>query len=445
MHTCEIINTGTELLLGAVVSTHASYLAPKLAGLGIRVARAVTVGDDREAIRGAVSEALQRAELVIVTGGLGPTTDDFTRDVVAELLGRKLVHHEEILDRIRERFRARGLKMLPAIAVQALVPEGATVLPNDHGTAPGLALIVERGALSVEREGNADASCPTPHAPGPTPDARHPTPHAPRLLILLPGPPRELKPMFDNYVVPLLRERGFTESVECRLWRTVGVGESYVAEMVEPIIRGRADVEIGYCARPNEVDVRLITHGLQARALADELGEGIAAALGDIVFGGENDRLEDVVVRELIRLKKTVATAESCTGGLLANRITNVSGSSGVFIEGIVCYSNGAKVRDVGVNPETLNAHGAVSEQVARELAEGIRRRAGTDFGVGVTGIAGPTGGTPEKPVGLVFIALASAGGMEVKRATYPLDRETFKFVTTQTALDMLRRALKNL
>ncbi|MCX6900529.1 MAG: competence/damage-inducible protein A [Verrucomicrobia bacterium] len=422
MNTCELVVTGTELLLGYVVNTHPNYIAPRLGSLGIRVTRIVTVGDDRCAMADAVSQALQRADLVIVTGGLGPTSDDVTRDVVAELLGRKLREDKKVLAKIKARFRARKVRMPKAIAVQAQVPEDALVLPNDHGTAPGLAF--ECGIRIAEcgmTETAADVQ---------------------RLLVLLPGPPRELKPMFDNYVMPLLRARGYATPAACRVFRTVGVGESWVAEMVEPLVKGRSDVELGYCARPNEVDVRLITRGSGAVALADELETRVRKRLGDIIFGGENDRLEDVVVRELIRQKRKLATAESCTGGLLASRITNVSGSSEVFTEGIVCYSNEAKMRDAGVKAKTLKAHGAVSRQVARELAEGIRQRAGTDFGVGITGIAGPTGGTAKKPVGLVFMALAGRRATEVRRAVWRYDRETFKFVVTQTALDMLRRAL---
>jgi len=319
--------------------------------------------------------------------------------------------------------------MPEAIAVQAQVPDGALVLPNDHGTAPGLVLDAEvepQDEPLILRETRALKYGVLQ-----------------RLIVVLPGPPRELKPMFDNYVMPLLRSRGYATPAACRVFRTVGVGESWVAEMVEPLVKGRGDVELGYCARPNEVDVRLITRGSEAAKLADELETRIRKRLGGIIFGGENDRLEDVVVRELIRQKLTLATAESCTGGLLASRITNVSGSSEVFMEGIVCYSNEAKMRDAGARAKTLKAHGAVSRQVARELAEGIRQRAGTDFGVGITGIAGPTGGTPKKPVGLVFMALAGARGTEVRRETYGYDREAFKFVVTQTALDMLRRELK--
>lgn len=429
MADCEIIATGTELLLGYVVNTHPNHIAPRLSSLGIRVTRIVTVGDDRQAMTEAVSDALQRAALVIVTGGLGPTSDDVTRDVVAELLRRKLREDKKVLAKIRARFRARKARMPKAVAVQAQVPEGATVLPNDYGTAPGLALDAEvepRDEPSILRE-------------------RRPVKYGvlQRLVILLPGPPRELKPMFDNHVMPLLRAQGYVRSAACRVFRTVGVGESWVAEMVEPLVKGRADVELGYCARSNEVDVRLITHGDNAAALADELEARIRGKLGAIIFGGENDRLEDVVVRELIRRKLKLATAESCTGGLLASRVTNVSGSSKVFLEGVVCYSNEAKVRDAGVKPATLKAHGAVSRHVARELAEGIRRRAGADYGIGITGIAGPTGGTRAKPVGLVFIALVKPRGTEVRRAIYQYDRETFKFVVTQTALDMLRQALK--
>jgi nicotinamide-nucleotide amidase len=417
MAECEIIATGTELMLGYVINTHPNYIAPKLGSLGIRVTRITTVGDDRPAMADAVSHALQRADLVIVTGGLGPTSDDVTRDVVAELLGRKLREDKRVLAKIKARFRLRRVRMPKAIAVQAQVPEGARVLPNDHGTAPGLAL--ECGVLE------------------PSGDVQ-------RLLILLPGPPRELKPMFENHVMPLLQERGLATPAACRVLRTVGVGESWVAEIVEPLMKGCRDVELGYCARPNEVDVRLMTRGPEAVKQADELEAQVRARLGDIIFGGENDRLEDVVVRELIRRKLTLATAESCTGGLLASRITNVSGSSGVFMEGVVCYSNEAKQRDAGVRLATLKKHGAVSRQVARELAEGIRRRVGTDFGIGITGIAGPTGGTPTKPVGLVFVALAGPRGTEVRRAVYRYDREAFKFVATQTALDMLRRTLRS-
>ncbi len=428
MANCEIIATGTELLLGYVVNTHPNYIAPRLGSLGIRVARIITVGDDRCAMADAVSQALQRADLVIVTGGLGPTSDDVTRDVVAELLGRKLHADKKVLSKIKARFRLRRVRMPRAIAVQAQVPEGALVLPNDHGTAPGLALDAEvepQDEPMILREARAVKYGVLQ-----------------RLIVLLPGPPHELKPMFDNYVMPLLRARGYATPAACRVLRTVGVGESWVAEMVEPLVKGRSDVELGYCARPNEVDVRLITRGPEAAKLADELEARMRARLGEIIFGGENDRLEDVVVRELVRRKLTLATAESCTGGLLASRITNVSGSSEVFMGGIVCYSNEAKVRDVGVRLQKLKAHGAVSRQVAAELAEGIRRRMDTNYGIGITGIAGPTGGTPKKPVGLVFMALAGPRGTRVGRAIYRYDRETFKFVVTQTALDMLRRAL---
>jgi nicotinamide-nucleotide amidase len=429
MTRCEIIATGTELLLGYVVNTHPSFLAPRLASLGIRVTRIITVGDDRQVITEVVSGALQRADIIIVTGGLGPTSDDVTRDVVAELLGRKLRLDAAVLRKIQARFQARKARMPKAVAVQAMVPDGALVLPNDHGSAPGLAI-----KANVEPEPKVLL-------------LREPRPVIygvlQRLVILLPGPPRELKPMFDNHVMPLLRDHGYATPAACRVFRTVGVGESWVAEMVEPLVAGLADVEVGYCARPNEVDVRLITHGSNAAVLADKLEPRIRKRLGEIVFGDENDRLEDVVVRELICRKRTLATAESCTGGLLASRVTNVSGSSGVFMEGVVCYSNEAKMRDAGVKAKTLKAHGAVSRQVARELAAGVRQRAGTDYGIGITGIAGPTGGTPKKPVGLVFIALAGPRGTTVHSALYHYDRETFKFVVTQAALDTLRRALK--
>ncbi len=425
MTTCEIVTTGTELLMGFVVNTHPNFIAPKLGSLGIHIRRIVTVGDDREAMADAVRQAMQRADLVMVTGGLGPTSDDVTRDVVADLLGLKMHQDRRVLEAIRARFRRRKIRMPRAIAIQAQVPDGAIVLPNNFGTAPGLAF-EGRWQMGDGRWGSQGGE------------------ERKNLIILLPGPPRELKPMFDDYVMPLLRRSGLGDPTECRVMRTVGVGESWVAEIVEPIIQGQPGVEIGYCARPNEVDVRLITRGRGAKAMADKLEKRIRRKLGDIIFGGENDRLEDLVVKELIRRKLTVATAESCTGGLLASRITNISGSSQVFLEGAVCYSNDAKVRTVGVKLSTLAKHGAVSEPVARQMAQGIRCRAGSDFGVGITGIAGPKSDNTKKPVGLVFVALVGPRGTVVRQANYGwYDREAFKVVVTQTALDMVRRELR--
>jgi nicotinamide-nucleotide amidase len=396
----ELITTGSELLLGFTLNTHVNYIGRQLGDIGLRLDRHTTVGDQRAAMRAAVAEALDRSDAVIITGGLGPTSDDLTRDIVAELLGRPLVRDEAIAAAITERFRKRGMRLPDSVLVQALVPTGAQVLPNPNGTAPGLALD-----------------------------------HAGKLIVLLPGPPRELKPMFEQYVLPVLKKNfAPADRPICRVFKVVGLAESLVEEKVAPALADLPDIELGYCARTGEVEVRIITKSIEPAE------SRIRAALGDAIFGTGDDRLEDVVIKMLTAAGKTIATAESCTGGLIANRLTNVSGSSAVFINGFVTYSNESKVRLLGVREETLAKHGAVSEEVCREMVEGARRHA--DFALATTGIAGPTGGTPEKPVGLVYIGLATPTRIEVKRHMLLFDRETFKFFASQFALDMVRREL---
>lgn len=392
----ELITTGSELLLGFTANSHVNYLARQLGDIGLRLNRHTTVGDQRVEIRGAVAEALERSEVILITGGLGPTSDDFTRDVVAELLDRPLVRDEGMATTITERFRKRSIRMPESVLVQSLVPTGAQVLPNANGTAPGLALD-----------------------------------HAGKLIVLLPGPPRELKPMFEQYVLPVL-QKNFTppDRPVCRVFKVVGLAESLVEERIGKL----PGIELGFCAKMGEVEVRIIGSDIAGAE------RQIRAALGEHIFGTGEDRLEEIVIQKLTAAGKTLATAESCTGGLIANRLTNVSGSSAVFINGFVTYSNESKVRLLGVREETLAKHGAVSEEVCREMAEGARRHA--DFALATTGIAGPTGGTPEKPVGLVYIGLATPARTEVKRQMLMFDRETFKFFASQYALDMVRREL---
>ncbi len=401
----ELITTGSELLLGFTINSHLNYIARQLAGIGLRLDRQITVGDDRAEMRATVSEALSRSNVVIITGGLGPTSDDFTRDVVAELLRRKLVRDDAIVTAITERFRKRGIRMPESVNVQAMVPVGAQVLPNANGTAPGLA---------IEHDG--------------------------KLVVLLPGPPRELKPMFDQYVQPVLKQHfGQQPAFECRVLKVVGLAESLVEEKVTPALANLKDIELGYCAKMGQVEVRVIS---SLTSIADEAEKRIRTALGDHVFGTSDDRLEEVVVKMLIAARKTIAVAESCTGGLIANRLTNVSGSSETFVNGLVTYSNESKVRLLGVGEETLKAHGAVSEKVAGEMADGARTRSRTDFALSTTGIAGPTGGTPEKPVGLVYIGFATPKQTSVQCHLLLFDRETFKFFASQYALDAVRREL---
>ena len=403
----EVLNTGTELLLGSVTNTHLSYLGQQLFPLGLRIARQTTIPDGAP-IREALLEAFGRCDILIVTGGLGPTSDDITREITAELLGFRLVEDESVAQAITERLARRRILLRSRMLRQAMVPEGATVLPNSHGTAPGLYIApVLTPALS------------TPH------------------LFLLPGPPRELKPMFESCVRPMLRGiRGDLNDEECRTYHIVGLGESVVEELIGMELSRRGDIEVGYCARPNEVDFRLIA----PRAVLNEVEPHVLAAIGTHLVSVDGDNIEEVVVSRLTHVRKTLAAAESCTGGLLANRITNVPGASLVFLEGFVTYSNEAKIRTISVPERLLALHGAVSEPVARAMAEGAAEKAGADFGLGITGIAGPAGGTIEKPVGTVFVALAERGvTTECRRELFPSDRETFKQLATQTALDMLR------
>jgi nicotinamide-nucleotide amidase len=401
----EVINTGTELLLGHVLNTHLRFFAEALFPLGLRIERQVTVPDGI-AIREALIEAAARAEVVIVTGGLGPTTDDITRDVVADWLGLRLVHDEEIMRAIAERFARRGLTMSARIGLQALRPAEATVLPNEHGTAPGLYL-------------------------PPT----HQSPH----LFLLPGPPRELHPMFTASVLPLLEKvLPPRPEVAMRTYRTAGLGESAVEELVGESLLALG-LEVGYCARPGEVDLRLIG-AQEALARAAEI---VAAKLAGQLVSSDHRSLERVVVDLLTARGETLATAESCTGGLIAHRVTNVPGASAVFLQGFVTYANHAKIRALGVPVALLEKHGAVSREVAAAMAEGARAAAGVDHALATTGIAGPGGGSAEKPVGTVFIALATKlGPTTVEQHRFPTDRETFKDLTAQTALDLLRRRL---
>jgi nicotinamide-nucleotide amidase len=412
----EIINTGAELLLGRVLNTHQQFLCRCLADLGAVVTRQTCVSDDGPEIARAVSEALERADIVITTGGLGPTSDDRTRDHIAALLGRKLVVNETVLGRIEHWFCHRGKTMPQSTVVQAQVPEGATVLLNEHGTAPGLIVEVEPGNFRVQRSA----------------------------LVMLPGPPRELRPMFDQQVAPWLRERGGVAKFFCRTLKTTGIGESRVEEAVAPklaalIARG---LEIGYCARTGEVDVRFVARGTDAQQLVAEAEKITRRLLRDAVFGADDEQLEQVVVRLLTERKQWLALAESCTGGYIANRITNVPGASAVLWGGGVTYSNEAKIKLLGVREETLQQHGAVSESTAREMVEGARRVANSDFAIAVTGIAGPSGGSAEKPVGTVFIGLATPRGTTVHHFVNTFDRDTFKYVTSQEALDLLRRDL---
>lgn len=405
-----LINTGTELLLGDVQDAHLAFIACEIFPLGLRIEERRTV-PDTEAIRQTLSELFPRCEILFVTGGLGPTSDDITREMVAESLGLELRQDPRLLASLRQRLQIRGIKWAAGIARQSDVPIGAQILPNENGSAPGLYL-----------KANINPRIPSPH------------------IFVLPGPPRELQPMFRKYVTPILRSL-VPPSVllERRLYRIAGVGESLVEEAIGKKILAIPGIELGYCARPGEVEVRII-----GKAEAIEQADAIVrSTLGISIFSTADETLEEVIVQLLTKRNQALATAESCTGGLIANRITNVPGASAVFVAGYVCYANRAKTGMLGVDPKLIETHGAVSEPVAHALAERARACAGSDYALATTGVAGPTGGSPEKPVGTVYVALASVESETItKRFFFPTDRETFKQLTAQVGFEMLRTAL---
>ncbi len=406
-----VINTGTEILLGDVLNTHLTFIAQEIFPLGLRVDEQRTVPDG-DAIRAALQDVLSSAELIFVTGGLGPTTDDITRDLVAELLSLPLEEDAEVREAIRARLACRKIPMPDRIWRQAQVPRGGKVLPNHHGTAPGIYF-----------SRNVNPAVASAH------------------LFLLPGPPRELRPMFDGSVRPILQKiMPAASGREMRRYRMANVGESIVEHAIGEQLMAIPDLEVGYCARPGEVDLRLIGSA-EALAAADELVQG---KLGDKIFTTDDETLAEVLVRELSRRKEILALAESCTGGFLANEITNVPGASAVLWGGGVTYADDAKRVLARVDPHVIEEHGAVSEETARAMADGARTLSDATYAIATTGIAGPDGGSKEKPVGTVFVAIAAAGhATQAQKLFLPTDRVTFKQMVAQNAFDLLRRRLR--
>jgi len=405
-----LINTGTELLLGDVQDAHLVFIAREILPLGVRIEERRTVPDN-DVIRRTLIELFPHCELLFVTGGLGPTTDDITREMVAESLGLELYQDAELLAWLQKRLQVRGIKWTSGIARQADVLAGARVLPNENGSASGFYL-----------KANMNPRVPSPH------------------VFVFPGPPRELQPMFRKFAMPILKSIiEVPLAVERQSYSIAGLGESLVENAIGEKVLSIPGIELGYCARPGEVEVRIIGDP-KAIGAADAI---IRRELGARIFSDNDETLETVVVRLLKQRKETLASAESCTGGLIANKITNVSGASEVFLAGYVTYANSAKSDVLNVDSELIDKHGAVSEAVARAMAEGARRRAASTHGLATTGIAGPTGGSDEKPIGTVYIALASENsGTIVKKFRFPTDRETFKQLAAQAALDLLRRRL---
>jgi nicotinamide-nucleotide amidase len=410
----EIVAIGSELLTPFRQDTNSLYLTEKLNQLGVEVIFKTIVGDNREHLTGAASLAVSRAEIVIFMGGLGPTEDDLTREAVADALGLELQRDPAIVASLEQRFAARGWKMAPNNIKQADVLTGATVLPNANGSAPGQ-------WMSGKYEGRE------------------------RIIVLLPGPPHELKALFEEQCLPRLRAKVPAQFIATRELKITGLGESQCDARVAPIYKLYTDVQTTILAGAGEIQLHLKSRAASleaAQARVDELVGKVEEELGDCVYSDNGDSMEQIVGYYLQMRNATLAVAESCTGGLLAERITSVSGSSRYFVGGAVVYSNQLKTGFADVPPELIDKCGAVSREVAAALAEGIRRRTGATLGLGITGVAGPTGGTEAKPVGLVFHALASDDGTEIVERKFPGDRKHIRRFASQQALDMVRRKL---
>ena len=410
----ELLTIGDELLLGFTIDTNAAYLARALAAIGVEIVHRATVGDDAEQIAAAVSEAIERTGAVITTGGLGPTADDRTRPVIAKLFGRELVLDESIVAQIEARFwRLSAAKMPQTNIVQAMVPAGARVLVNNHGTAPGLWIEDAQG----------------------------------RWVAMLPGVPREMRGLTQDSILPILRERigAAPTAIVSRTIRTVGIGESALAERLGDLGKSVNDMPVAFLPGWPGVDLRITSRTLApdaaARAL-DEAERELRSVAGGVVYGTETDDLAELVLGMCRERAYSIAVGESCTGGLLGARLTAIPGSSDVFHGGVIAYDNGVKTKLLGVSDVTLKEHGAVSEEVAREMAEGCARALGTTLGIAITGVAGPSGGTPEKPVGTVWIAVAGLGETRTLGRAYVGDREEIRQRATQASLDQVRRAI---
>lgn len=405
----EIIAVGTEILLGDIVNTNSQFISKKLAEMGISVYHQSVVGDNGNRLKEELTESFKRSSIVITTGGLGPTTDDLTKEVGAKYFNKEMILHEESLKTIKSYFKNQGKILSKNNEKQAYFPEGSIILPNNFGTAPGC----------IIKKNN-------------------------KFLIMLPGPPKEIAPMFEDYVMPYLKK--FNEGIlVSKVLKICGMGESSVVTKINHLIENQNNPTVAPYAKENEVTLRITakaTNEEDALALISPLEEQIRDILGNNIYGTDSDTLESVIGELLIKNNLSIATAESCTGGLLCGRLVNYPGISKCLVEGIVTYSNDSKINRIGVKKETLAKFGAVSEETAIEMATGIAKTSGADIGISTTGIAGPSGGTLEKPVGLVYIGYYIQGKSFAKRFVFPGDRQSIRNKTVTLALDYLRKKL---
>ena len=403
-----VISIGNELLSGKTVNTNAAFISGKLHELGIETLRVVTIGDDAAAIQRQLAEAVKLADVVITTGGLGPTHDDITKRAVTEFFGSRLVFREAILRNIEERFHRRGVPMPAVNRNQAMVPQEAELIDNPVGTAPGI--------LFRRRK---------------------------TLIFVLPGVPREMQAMMQEFVVPFLKKQGGLEPIRVWQYRTTGIAESRIYQMCRDLLEAFRDFEVAFLPKFTGVDIRVAVKASSPNAgRFAEFETELYRRIGTYIYTQGEEELEAVVGRLLKEKGLTIAVAESCTGGLVQDRITNVSGSSEYFWGGMVTYSNESKMRFLGVREASLKTHGAVSDVVAREMAVGVRKAMGTGIGVSTTGIAGPTGATPEKPVGLIYIGLSAGDTLLARRFVFTNDRRLNKELGAQAALEIVRRYL---
>ncbi|MCI6190354.1 MAG: competence/damage-inducible protein A [Clostridium sp.] len=406
----EIISVGTEILLGDIVNTNTQFLAKELASIGIEVYRQEVVGDNQDRLLGILEEALNRSDMVITTGGLGPTNDDLTKETACKFFNMDLELHQESLKALEEYFFKMGRKITESNYKQVYFPKEAIVLPNPNGTASGA--ILEKNN---------------------------------KYIVILPGPPREMKPMYLNHVKPYLIKKG-EGIIESKVVRVLGIGESMAAEKLKNFIENGVNPTVAPYAKEEDVIFRITAKAesqKEALKLIEPVKNQIEEILGQDVYGeGEETTIEMVVGDLLIKNNLKISTAESCTGGMIASRLVSVPGISDVFLEGAVTYANEAKVRTLNVKEETLKKYGAVSEETAREMAEGMAKRTGSDIAVVTTGIAGPGGGTKEKPVGLVYIGLYYKGEVYVYKNVFNGNRQKVRTKATVTALDMVRRKI---
>ncbi len=423
MHT-ELISIGSELLAGKINKDNA-YIGERFQDFGLPLSLEITVPDDRDIFKKAFRDSLSRSDIVVTTGGLGPTFDDLTREVVAEVLGRKLSFKPELLKEIKRKFTRRNLRMPPNNREQAYLIDGAIPIPNSIGTAPG---------QIVELKGKKGKQ-------------------GKKSIIMLPGPPNELIPMTEKSILPYLKSRSRRVLIKKHIFHIAGITESGIYEKVKDIIsrkerEGKQEISFGILPHKGIVDIVLVGKGnneSHLNRLLDKKKKELYSAIGEFIYGEGNTRLEEVVGRMMSRKNYTIAVAESCTGGLVSNLITNVPGSSEYFLQGVVTYSNQSKMDMLKVRKATLKRYGAVSRDVAEEMAEGIRRLADSNIGLATTGIAGPAGGTSTKPVGLVYIAISKAKGVICKEYRFNGSREDIKEKIAVYALELLRRNIKNL